>query len=251
MSTAHLVHPELRALLADVAGFELDAAGLAPLRDRGGPIPPLSALKDGVRLGERRIPAKADAPDVDILIYTPVGDGPFPAILHIHGGGFVTGDTRRADGSHRRRARETGAVVVSVNYRLAPETRWPGPLEDCHAALNWLHEQAAALNVDATRLAIMGDSAGGGLAAGLALLARDEGAVDPVDVGTDACHGVLPLRNGGAGSDVSGHGDRIAGPFATRKNRDDRRADETVLRDDRSGNDRGPAAWRGPVRHAL
>lgn len=96
-------------------------------------------------------------------------------MLDIHGGGFAIGSRDLDDGVNLGIAREVGAVVVSVEYRLAPETPFPGPAEDCCAALQWLVASADELGVDATRIAVLGDSAGGGLAATTALLARDRG----------------------------------------------------------------------------
>ena len=104
-------------------------------------------------------------------------DGPHPALVWIHGGGYVMGNAAQEDVVCRMVARELGAVVVSVDYRRAPEHPYPAPLEDCHDALVWT---AARDDVDANRIAIGGASAGGGLAAALALLARDRGAVRPV-----------------------------------------------------------------------
>jgi acetyl esterase/lipase len=111
------------------------------------------------------------------LFHPPAGSaGPHPAILWIHGGGFVIGTAAQDDRTCRRLARTHGAVVASVDYRLAPEHQFPVPLDDCHDALVWL---AGRDDVDRGRVAIAGASAGGGLAAGLALLARDRGQVRP------------------------------------------------------------------------
>lgn len=98
-----------------------------------------------------------------------------PAILYLHGGGFVVGDTAMVDDYLTELAQTLGAVVVGVDYRLAPETPFPGPLEDCYAGLEWLFKQADTLQIDRHRVLVMGHSAGGGLAAALALLARDRG----------------------------------------------------------------------------
>ena len=100
---------------------------------------------------------------------------PSPAILHFHGGGYVAGLPEMARGTMATFAAELGALVVSVDYRLAPEHPYPAALDDGYAALAWLHGDAAALGIDRARIALSGDSAGGGLAAGLALLARDRG----------------------------------------------------------------------------
>ena len=101
---------------------------------------------------------------------------PGPALLWIHGGGYVIGTAQQDDELCRRFARELGVTVAAVDYRLAPEHPYPAPLEDCYAALTWL---AALPAVDPARVAIGGASAGGGLAAALALLARDRGEVTP------------------------------------------------------------------------
>ncbi|WP_176594613.1 alpha/beta hydrolase [Sphingobium sp. EM0848] len=114
--------------------------------------------------------------EVGVRVYTPTGAaGLLPAILHIHGGGYVLGSVRTNHLSNIELAASVTAVIVSVDYRLAPETPAPGSVEDCYAALCWLHEMAAQLGVDPARIAVRGESAGGGLAAALTLLARDQG----------------------------------------------------------------------------
>lgn len=116
----------------------------------------------------------ADTAGIPVRIYTPVNRGELcPGLLYIHGGGFVVGNLESEHASAAMIARETGVVVVSVDYRLAPEHPWPAGLEDCYAALCWVHQQAQALGVDTARIGVMGQSAGGGLAAALALLNRD------------------------------------------------------------------------------
>ena len=101
--------------------------------------------------------------------------GTRPAILHLHGGGFVAGGAEASLWRTQALARDTGALVVSVEYRLAPETPFPGALADTYAALAWLNASAAELGVDRARIALVGDSAGGGHAAMLALATRDRG----------------------------------------------------------------------------
>ncbi len=138
--------------------------------------PPLSPDQRAVHQEQRFVPGPLGAPDLRVLIYTPPnGATRGGAYLHMHGGGFVLGMPEINDASNRTMAVEQGCVVVSVAYRLAPETRHPGPLEDCYAALAWLHAHADALGVDPRRIAVGGESAGGGHAAALALLARDRG----------------------------------------------------------------------------
>ena len=128
---------------------------------------------------ERFIPGAPGAPDVRILLYVPPGtvDGLRPAYLHVHGGGYVLGRPEINDLSNRALALTLGCVVVSVAYRLAPEAVFPAARDDCYAALTWLHREAASLGVDPARIAIGGESAGGGHAAALAIHARDLGEV--------------------------------------------------------------------------
>jgi acetyl esterase len=111
-----------------------------------------------------------------LRIYTPEGDGPFPVLVWIHGGGFWMGeDLPIWDGPNTRLAADAQALVVSVGYRLAPEHRFPAAVEDCWAGLRAIAERAPEWNGDPGRMAVMGASAGGNLAAVMALRARDEG----------------------------------------------------------------------------
>src|SRR5262245_50661379 len=100
---------------------------------------------------------------------------PMGAIVYMHGGGFITGAAQIDDAICARLAQEHNTTVVSVDYRLAPEAPFPGPVEDCYAALRWVMTQASSLGIDASRVILMGPSAGGGLAAATALLHRDRG----------------------------------------------------------------------------
>jgi acetyl esterase/lipase len=136
---------------------------------------PLQPVPDGLAVVDRTVPG-VDGNEIPVRIYSPPRDGTaVPAVLHIHGGGFVVGDLDTEHAGAAATADGLGAVVVSVDYRLAPEHPFPAPLEDCYSALCWLVGEAEALGVDAGRIAVSGQSAGGGLAAGLALLARDRG----------------------------------------------------------------------------
>ena len=122
------------------------------------------------------IPGLDDDPDLEVRVYRPGGLGrDAPALLWIHGGGLVLLDAESDEANCARRAVAVGCVVVSVDYRLAPEHPFPAALRDCYAALSWLSDNTADLGVDPARIAIGGASAGGGLAAGLALMARDRG----------------------------------------------------------------------------
>ncbi|WP_330350984.1 alpha/beta hydrolase [Streptomyces sp. NBC_00582] len=127
-----------------------------------------------VRLDERRVPGPQGAPDITLLILSPVEDrGPKGGIYHIHGGGMIAGDRRTGVSAFLPHVAEGRAVVVSVEYRLAPEHPDPAPVEDCYAGLVWTAKNAAELGIAPERLLITGASAGGGLSAGTALLARD------------------------------------------------------------------------------
>jgi acetyl esterase/lipase len=122
---------------------------------------------------DRRVPV--DGGEITVRVYTPHGVGPFPAHLYLHGGGFWIGAPEHFDSSCRATAAGAGCVVVSVDYRLAPEHTYPTAPEDCYAALRWLVDRSRELDVDASRVSVGGGSAGGNLAAVVALMARDRG----------------------------------------------------------------------------
>jgi acetyl esterase len=113
--------------------------------------------------------------DIPIRIYTPHGTGPFPAVVMFHGSGWVLSNIDHADAPHRALANRAGAIVVAVNYQKAPEHKFPIGLDDCTAATRWVFNNAAALGVDPTRVGVGGDSAGGNIAAAIALRFRAEG----------------------------------------------------------------------------
>ena len=113
--------------------------------------------------------------DVPVRIYTPHGTGPFPVVLYYHGGGWVICNLDTHDGLAREFCAASGAIVMSVDYRLAPEHKFPAGMNDCWAALKWVAANAGEINGDADRLAAMGDSAGGVLAVVMSLRAHDEG----------------------------------------------------------------------------
>jgi acetyl esterase/lipase len=124
---------------------------------------------------ERTIPGRAGAPNVRIFVINASTDRDTkrPAILHMHGGGFIIGNARAGIRALQETAKVLDCVIVTVDYRLSPETHFPGPLEDNYAGLKWLYDNAAELGVDKSRIALMGESAGGGHAAMLAIAARD------------------------------------------------------------------------------
>jgi len=176
MTSRHLVDPELLPLLETIPNFELSVESLPQMR-AGILAMQLARPPAGPQPVERMVPGPADSPKVRVLIYRPATEGPHPAHLHLHGGGYVMGLPELPPVFSEALVRQAGCVVVSVDYRHAPETPFPGPLEDCYAALGWLYSNAAELGVDPARIAIGGESAGGGLAAALALLVRDRGEI--------------------------------------------------------------------------
>jgi len=172
----HLVDPELGPLLDMWPTVSVSAETLGEMRARNLPFPVDPTAAERTEKDERKVPGPKDAPEVPIIIYRPKGaTGVLPCILHIHGGGYVGGSAESLEGVHRPLVAELGCVLVTVGYRLAPETRFPGAVEDCYAALAWLVANAKDLGVDTSRIGVMGESAGGGLAASLALLVRDRG----------------------------------------------------------------------------
>lgn len=129
----------------------------------------------GLRIEDRPVPGRDGDPAIPVRIYRPDERHAPAAVYSVHGGGFIAGDLETEHALNVRLARELGVVVVSVDYRLAPEAPFPGPLEDIYAGLVWTVDHADELGFDPQRVAIQGVSAGGGLCAALALLARDRG----------------------------------------------------------------------------
>lgn len=176
-----LINPELRPALESMLQPSmslppLSKQGLADIRKFSpaspilpSPAPPVKRLS---------IPGRRGDPDVKIqVIGAAQKDRLRPAVLHIHGGGYILGSAEQAIPDCQRLSRDLDCVVVNVDYRLAPETPFPGSLEDNYAALRWLHDKAKTIGVDRSRIAVKGESAGGGHAAALAIAARDRGEV--------------------------------------------------------------------------
>lgn len=171
------LHPQVRQLLQQIAD-----AGALPYHRMSVPDarrtfaaraslpttpPPVAAVED------RRIPGPAG--DLGVRLYTPAGTGPFPLLVYFHGGGWVVGDLDAYDSLCRELCGGAGVVVISVDYRLAPEYPFPAAPEDSRAATRWVAAHAVELRGDPTRLAVGGDSAGGNLAAAVAIALRDAG----------------------------------------------------------------------------
>jgi acetyl esterase/lipase len=172
----HLVAPDLRPALESWPPLDITAETLSSFRGMGfGDVESPPGAPPAV---ERLIPGPAPDSTVRVLIFDPApGTRNRPALLHLHGGGYVVGTPEVSAPGNQRYAMECGCVVVSVDYRLAPETAFPGALEDNYAALRWLYGNAESLGVDPARIGVGGESAGGGHAAALAILARDRGQV--------------------------------------------------------------------------
>ena len=137
-------------------------------------------LVPGVKSADRMIAGAAG--EIPARVYTPTGAGPFPVIVYFHGGGWVIGDKQVYDGGARGLAKQANAVVVSVDYRLSPENKFPAAWDDTLAAYKWALANAAALNGDPKKFAIAGESAGGNLALTTAIAARDAGVQAPLHV---------------------------------------------------------------------
>ena len=165
--------PQAKAVIDQIAALGLPAAHTVSAQEarENAKARPRSPGPEVAKVEDRTVPAP-DGP-VPVRIYTPKGPGPFPILAWYHGGGWVVGDLESADGTARHLCVGSESVVVSVDYRLAPETKFPGPAEDCYAATVWAAENAANLNADASRLAVGGDSAGGNLAAAVSLMSKD------------------------------------------------------------------------------
>jgi acetyl esterase len=163
------MHVEMFQVMSSFTSMEPQA-----VRDMLSQAPPLEIqLAPLAKVEDRMIPVDADT-HIPVRIYTPEGQGPFPLFVYYHGGGWVIGDIQMTDASCRLIANRTGRVVVSVAYRLAPEHPFPTPVNDSYSALQWVSENAANINGNASNIVVGGDSAGGNLAAVVALKARDE-----------------------------------------------------------------------------
>ncbi len=179
MNTLPLIAPDYRDAANVIPVFDYEVQSLAEIRAA---LEQAYGMKYGppdlVAKEEVSLPGMAGDPQVRALLYRPKNvEGPVPGILHIHGGGWIAGTADMMASFCADLSARHGAMVLSVDYRRAPETAFPGPHNDCYAALEWLHANASDLGVDPARLAVLGDSAGGNLSAGVALRARDEGKI--------------------------------------------------------------------------
>ncbi|WP_042463138.1 alpha/beta hydrolase [Neobacillus dielmonensis] len=153
--------PALETLAPEQARQAIDLGALA------------GVAEEVEKIENRTIPGPGG--EIPVRIYTPAAEGPLPVLVFYHGGGWVIGNLDTMDIPCRMLAKTVGCVVVSVDYRLAPEHKFPAAAEDSYAALKWVAENASELGADAKRIAVGGDSAGGNLTAVTALMARDKG----------------------------------------------------------------------------
>ncbi|HEX8996017.1 MAG TPA: alpha/beta hydrolase [Ktedonobacterales bacterium] len=178
MTSRRLVDPELAAILDQIPTPQLTTENLAQIRAMSSVAPVGVSQSATHSVSERFIPGPEGAPEVRALVYLPTSaQEAVPALLWLHGGGYIMGSADAEDGMVNSIVSAIGCAAIAVDYRLAPDTSYPGPLEDCYAALKWLSTHADELGIDPQRIAVGGSSAGGGLAAALTLLARDRGEV--------------------------------------------------------------------------
>jgi triacylglycerol lipase len=178
MKSRHLIEPQALEFIESLPPASLALERLAEIRASADTLWRASREKPpGVSVQRLQVPGVEGGPDVPALLYEPVEASVRGALLHIHGGGYVAGNARGESDWSEWLVAELGCVVIAPDYRLAPENPHPAPLEDCYAALAWLHANAPALHTDRRRIGVYGGSAGGGLAAAIALYARDRGEI--------------------------------------------------------------------------
>lgn len=172
----HLVDAELLAAMEPLHHIfsTLSEETLSQFRAFPAPPPASEEEKSRVDVSQHQVPGFRGAPDVEVHVYRAKAvDGRLPCVVQMHGGGFVLGSAQNDDASHTMYAAELRCCVVAVEYRRAPETRYPGALHDCFAAVTWVMTNAEQLQIDPACVGVTGDSAGGGLAAAVSLMARD------------------------------------------------------------------------------
>lgn len=179
MTSTPLLDPEFLPLLEIIPALDLSTEILPAMREQFAAMtPPIDYEDATIAVQELLIPSRNENHQIRALMYRHVdASDSCPALVELHGGGHVLGSPEQGDANNRYLASCIKGVVLAVDYRLAPETQFPGPVEDCYSSLLWLYQQATSLKVDPSRLGVIGTSAGGGLAAALSLLARDRGEI--------------------------------------------------------------------------
>lgn len=180
MDTRKLVDQDLLPVLDALPTIALTKEHLRAIREpaRHSLLPQIASpeAQHAVELDLHRTRGPSHADDIALHIYKPrSAQRLLPCIFHIHGGGYVSGSAAQLEPIHRQLSHTLDCIIVSVDYRLAPEHPFPASIEDCHTGLAWTFANADALGIDKQRIGVMGESAGGGLAAALALLTRDRG----------------------------------------------------------------------------
>ena len=208
MDTRHLVDAQIVPLIDLFPRVDLTSAPIDQIRAKAAVT--YSILPPPVIAPERLVvPSIHGGPDIAVFLFRPAGTRPDSgAILHIHGGGMVMGSVEQMQAGPAAMAAAAGVPVASVEYRLSPENPFPAPQEDCHSVLTWLASQAGALGFDASRIIVAGESAGGGLAAALAIMARDLGG--PAIAGQLLTYPMLDHRTG---SDACPYNNPTTGEF--------------------------------------
>ena len=172
----NLIHPELRKATASFPKLPITSGfGRALTRSLLPLLLPKVKTPAGITIEQLKTPA-----GLKLRIYAPAGQNSRAAMLYIHGGGMIIGSPAMDDALLSSIASELDIVIVSPEYRLAPEHPYPAAMDDCHSAWQWIQGNLASRGIDSTRIAIGGESAGGGLAAGLVLRIHDEGGPQPV-----------------------------------------------------------------------
>jgi acetyl esterase len=169
--------PQARAVLdqmAEMGGKPINELSVEEARQASEALAAMQGAPEAIAGVEDRTLPGPDA-GIPVRIYVPFGKGPFPVLIYFHGGGWVIGDIASSDGLCRTLANASGCIVVSVGYRLAPEHPFPAAADDAYHAMLWVSENASGFGGDPSRIAVCGDSAGGNLAAVVALIARDRG----------------------------------------------------------------------------
>ena len=190
-TTQSVPNTRMQAVLDQLAALgakPIDTLTVAQARTQPTPADAVKALlaKEGKSTAPETVGSVVEttfpgpAGPVPISIYTPAGAGPFPVVLYIHGGGWVIADRKVYDSSARALTNAAGAIIVSTDYRLAPENKFPAAHDDTFAAYQWVRSNAARFNGDPARVAVVGESAGGNMAASIVIRARDQGVPLPL-----------------------------------------------------------------------